>query len=84
MKLAECKIPERWHRVPKYTAYVPIVKEFADGGLDGARIDLEDGDEPSAVVRNRIDAAIKSMGGSAAVGVSVCVRDGNLYLKRLG
>jgi len=84
MKLVECKIPERLNRVPKYKAYLPIVREFADTELDGARIDLEDGDEPMAVVRNRIDAAIKSMGGSDAVGVAVRTRQGNLYLERLG
>lgn len=84
MKLVECKIPERLHRVPKYTAYLPIVREFADGGLDGARIDLEHGDEPTAVVRNRIAAAIESMGGSEAVGVAVRTRQGNLYLERIG
>ena len=81
MKFVSEALPERVHRKAKWSAYVPMVKEFAESDLNTARIVVEGDDEKlkPITLRNRILLAIEA---TCPDDVAVSMRGGALYLVR--
>lgn len=84
MKLIEKKVPEtRPKSKAMFMAYVPVVEEFMQSGYESALVSPEDGDEPPKKIAQRLQGAIKYLGGTEAAKVAVRTRNGDTYLARV-
>ena len=81
-KLIEKELPEKLRKPPKYAAFIPVVKEFAESGMESALVTIDDGDDATpGNLHVRLKSAITKLRLSDKVGVSLI--QGETYLRKI-